>query len=99
MNSTFPSSNAPKPARPITDNPYVGKYFHSSPGHDLDYRGRITARLAKDIYFAEVYFWKDSHMPHFRTFDASEMKGWSVFKSQDEMSADYQAALDKGAKA
>jgi hypothetical protein len=99
MNNTSDSTNAAKPARPITDNPYVGKFFHSTPGNDLDYRGRITARLAKDVYCAEVIFWKDELMPHFRTFDASAMGAWSLFKTQEEMFAHYQAELDKGIEA
>ena len=99
MNNTTPSDNADKPARPITDDLYVGKYFHSNPGHDLSYRGRIAAKLAKDVYFVEIYFWKDFHMPHLRTFDASAMKDWVLFDSQDEMLLHYDPDLLKKAKA
>lgn len=98
MNDTSPSDNADKPARPITDDLYVGKYFHSSPGHDLSYRGRITAKKSKDVYFAEIYFWKDSYMPHLRTFDVSAMKDWVLFDSQDEMLIHYDPDLLEKAK-
>jgi hypothetical protein len=97
MNNTTPSDNADKPARPITADLYVGKYFHSTPGHDLSYRGQITAKLAKDVYNVEIYFWKDTHMPHFRTFDASEMKDWVLFDSQDAMLLHYDPDLIKKA--
>ena len=67
MHDTSPSANADKPARPLTDDLFVGKYFHSTPGHDLYYRDRIAAKLAKDDYFIETYFWKDFHMTHLLT--------------------------------
>jgi hypothetical protein len=37
-------------------------------------------------------------MPHFRTFDASEMKDWVLFYSQDEMLIHYDPDLPKKAK-
>lgn len=78
----------PKP-RPITDDPFVGKFFHTPPCEEAAESGRILARFGNGHYFIMLYPSKHFRMLNLRGFRTEEVRTWLLFKTRDEMELSY----------
>ena len=75
--------------RPITDDPYVGKYYHTPEGAKQTLLGRILAREGAEHYFIQTHLGVGPGPITLRYFPLTEIRTWQLFETLEAMETSY----------